>query len=97
MSYLQKNSLHFKNIANLSDKFKDLAIPSALNFKNMLPCGTNYKKINTINNTTLISDESFDNLFKNVNPNESFSSKSKKHKKTKKTRIGSKTSRKKLK
>ena len=97
MSYLENNSLHFKSITNLSDKFKDLAIPSALNFKNMSSYGTNYKKINTVNNMTLISDESFDNLLKNVNPNEFFSCKSKKHKKTKKTRIGSKISRKKLK
>ena len=31
MPYLENNSLSFRTITNLPDKFKDLAIPSALN------------------------------------------------------------------
>jgi len=98
MPYLENNSLSFRNITNLPDKFKDLAIPSALNFKNMLSGGSNYKKLNTINNSNIIDDESFDNLLKNVNPNESFSlkPKPKKHKRTKSLKVKSKTSRKKF-
>lgn len=98
MSYLEKNPLSFKSITNLSDKFKDLAIPSALNFKNMLSRGSNSKKLNTVNNGELIGDESFDNLLKYVNPNESFSlkTKPKKHKRTKSLKVKSKTTRKKL-
>lgn len=96
MPYLENNSLSFRSITNLPDKFKDLAIPSALNFKNMLSGRTNYKKLN---NGDIIGGESFDNLLKNVNPNESFSlkTKSKKHKKTKSLRHKTKTSRKKVK
>jgi hypothetical protein len=96
MSYLQQNLLSQKGITNLNDKFKDLAIPSALNFKNILFGGTKYKKSNS-NESNLISDESFDNLLKNVNPNASFSlkSKSKKSKRTKSFRNKSKITRKK--
>ena len=98
MSYLEQNLLSHKGISNLSDKFRDLAIPSALNFKNILSGGSNYKKLNIINNDELISDESFDNLLKNVNPNNSFLLKNKsKHKRTKSLRIKSKTTRKKIK
>ena len=98
MSYLEQNLLSHKDISNLSDKFRDLAIPSALNFKNILSGGSNYKKLNIINNDELISDESFDNLLKNVNPNNSFLLKNKsKHKRTKSLRIKSKTTRKKIK
>jgi len=98
MSYLENNSLSFRSITNLPDKFKDLAIPSALNFKNILSGGTNYKKLNTVNNSNLIGSEYFDNLLKNVNPNESFSlkKKSKKHKTTKRAKDKTKTSRKKV-
>ena len=97
MPYLEQNLLSQKGITNLSDKFKDLAIPSALNFKNILSGGTKYKKINS-SDSNLISDESFDNLLKNVNPNGSFSlkSKSKKAKRTKSFKVKSKTSRKKF-
>ena len=94
MSYLKQNLLSEKGITNLSDKFKDLAIPSALNFKNILFGGKKYIKNN--NESKLISDESFDNLLKNVNPNTSFSLKSKKkRKKTKSLKIKSKITRKK--
>ena len=98
MPYLENNSLSFRSITNLPDKFKDLAIPSALNFKNMLSGGSNYKKLNTLNNGDIICSESFENLLKNVNPNESFSlkTKAKKHKRTKSLKIKSKTSRKKF-
>ena len=98
MPYLENNSLSFRTIINLPDKFKDLAIPSALNFKNMLSGGSNYKKLNTVNNGNTIDGESFDNLLKNVNPNESFSlkTKPKKHKRTKSLKVKSKTSRKKF-
>ena len=97
MPYLEQNLLSQKGITNLSDKFKDLAIPSALNFKNILSGGTKYRKINS-SDSNLISDESFDNLLKNVNPNESFSlkTKPKKHKRTKSLKVKSKTSRKKF-
>lgn len=97
MPYLEQNLLSQKGITNLSDKFKDLAIPSALNFKNILSGGTKYKKINS-SDSNLISDESFDNLLKNVNPNESFSlkTKPKKHRQTKSLKVKSKTSRKKF-
>jgi len=97
MPYLEQNLLSQKNITNLSDKFKDLAIPSALNFKSILSGGTKYKKINS-SDSNVISDESFDNLLKNVNPNESFSlkNKSKKHRRTKSLKVKSKTSRKKF-
>lgn len=97
MPYLEQNLLSQKGITNLSDKFKDLAIPSALNFKNILSGGTKYKKTNSCD-TNLISDESFDNLLKNVNPNGCFSlkSKSKKAKRTKSFRIKSKITRKKF-
>lgn len=97
MPYLEQNLLSQKGITNLSDKFKDLAIPSALNFKNILSGGTKYKKINS-SDSNLISDESFDNLLKNVNPNESFSlkTKPKKHRRTKSLKVKSKTSRKKF-
>ena len=97
MPYLEQNLLSQKGITNLSDKFKDLAIPSALNFKNILSGGTKYKKINS-SDSNLISDESFDNLLKNVNPNESFSLKTKlkKHRRTKSLKVKSKTSRKKF-
>ena len=99
MAYLENNSISFKSITNLPDKFKDLAIPSALNFKNILSGGTNYKKFNTVNNGDIIGVESFDNLLKNLNPNESFSlkTKPKKHKTTKSLKVKSKTSRKKIK
>lgn len=100
MPYLENNSISFKNITNLPDKFKDLAIPSALNFKNILSGGSNYKKLNTVNNGDIIGAESFDNLLKNVNPNknDSFSlkTKPKKHKTTKSLKVKSKTSRKKF-
>lgn len=98
MSSLENISFPFKSITNLPDKFKDLAIPSALNFKNILSGGTNYKKLNTLNNGNIIDCESFDNLLKNVNPNESFSFRitSKKHKRTKSLRVKSKKSRKKV-
>lgn len=98
MSYLENNSLSFRSITNLPDKFKDLAIPSALNFKNMLSGGSNYKKLNTLNNGDIIGCESFDNLLKNVNPKQSFSlkTKSKKHKRSKSLRLKSKRSRKKF-
>ena len=98
MPYLENNSLSFRTITNLPDKFKDLAIPSALNFKNILSGGSNYKKLNTVNNGDIICGESFDNLLKNVNPNESFSlkTKSKKHKTTKSLRLKTKTSRKRV-
>jgi hypothetical protein len=98
MPYLEKNSLSFRTITNLPDKFKDLAIPSALNFKNILSGGSNYKKLNTVNNGDIIGGESFDILLKNVNPNESFSlkTKSKKYKRTKSLRLKTKTSRKKV-
>ena len=97
MPYLEENLLSQKGITNLSDKFIDLAIPSALNFKNILSGGTKYKKINS-SDSNLITDESFDNLLKNVNPNESFSlkTKSKKHKRSKSFKVKSKTSRKKF-
>jgi len=97
MPYLEKNLLSQKGITNQSDKFKDLAIPSALNFKNILSDGTKYKKINS-SDSNLISDESFDNLLKNVNPNESFSlkTKPKKHRQTKSLKVKTKTSRKKF-
>jgi len=97
MPYLEQNLLSQKGINNLSDKFKDLAIPSALNFKNILSGGTKYKKINS-SDSNLITDESFDNLLKNVNPNESFSlkTKPKKHRRTKSFKVKSKTSRKKF-
>jgi len=100
MPYLENNSISFKSITNLPDKFKDLAIPSALNFKNILSGGTNYKKLNTVNNGDIIDVDSFDNLLKNVNPNknDSFSlkTKPKKHKTTKSLKVKSKTSRKKF-
>lgn len=98
MPYLENNSLSFRTITNLPDNFKDLAIPSALNFKNILSGGSNYKKLNTVNNGDIIGGESFDNLLKNVNPNESFSlkTKSKKHKRTKSLRLKTKTSRKRV-
>jgi len=97
MPYLEQNLLSQKGITNLSDKFKDLAIPSALNFKNILSGGTKYKKINS-SDSNLISDETFDNLLKNINPNESFSlkTKPKKHRRTKSLKVKSKTSRKKF-
>tara|TARA_Y100000389_G_scaffold71076_1_gene67781 strand:+ start:15238 stop:15537 length:300 start_codon:yes stop_codon:yes gene_type:complete len=97
MPYLEQNLLSQKGIINLSDKFKDLAIPSALNFKSILSGGTKYKKIYS-SDSNLISNESFDNLLKNVNPNDSFSlkSKSKKGKGTKRLRVKSKISRKKF-
>ena len=97
MPYLEQKLLSQKGITNLSDKFKDLAIPSALNFKNILSGGTKYRKINS-SDSNLISDESFDNLLKNVNPNESFSlkTKPKKHRQTKNLKVKSKTSRKKF-
>lgn len=97
MSYLEQNLLSQKGITNLSDKFKDLAVPSALNFKNILSGGTKYRKINS-SDSNLISDESFDNLLKNVNPNDSFSlkTKPKKHRRTKSLKVKSKTSRKKF-
>lgn len=96
MLYLEQNLLSQKGITNLSDKFKDLAVPSGLNFKNILSGGTKYKKSNSIN-TNLISDESFDNLLKNVDPYGSFSlkTKSKKGKRTKSFRVKSKTTKKK--
>lgn len=89
-------SLSFKSITNLSDKFKDLAIPSALNFKNILSGGSKYIKSNNINNCNIITDECFDNLLKNVKPNETFSFKtrSKKNKRTKTLRVKTKTTRK---
>jgi hypothetical protein len=97
MPYLEQNLLSQKGITNLSDKFKDLAIPSALNFKNILSGGTKYKKTNS-HDSNLINDESFDNLLKNVNPNESFllKTKPKKHKRTKSLKVKSKISRKKF-
>ena len=52
MPYLENNSISFKSITNLPDKFKDLAIPSALNFKNILSGGTNYKKLVTSTGNT---------------------------------------------
>ncbi len=94
MPYLEQNLLSQKGITNLSDKFKDLAIPSALNFKNILSAGTKHiKRISSHSN--LISDESFDNLLKNVNPNDSVKSKLK-GKRTKSFRIKSKKTRKKF-
>ena len=97
MSYLEQNLLSHKDISNLSDKFRDLAIPSALNFKNILSGGRKYKK-SIRNDSNIISDESFDNLLKNVNPNECFSlkTKPKKHRRTKSFKVKSKTSRKKF-
>lgn len=97
MPYLEQNLLSQKGINILSDKFKDLAIPSALNFKNILSGGTKYKKINS-SDSNLITVESFDNLLKNVNPNESFSlkTKQKKYRRTKSLKVKSKTSRKKF-
>lgn len=100
MPCLENNSISFKSITNLPDNFKDLAIPSALNFKNILSGGSNYKKINTVNNGDIIDDESFDNILKNINPNENHSfslkTKPKKHKRTKSLKVKSKTSRKKF-
>lgn len=97
MPYLEQNLLSQKTITNLSDKFKDLAIPSALNFKNILSGGTKYKKSNN-SDSNLISDESFDNLLKIVDPNTSLlvKSKSKKDKRTKSFRTKSKITRKKI-
>jgi hypothetical protein len=97
MPYLEQNLLFQRDFSNLNDRFKDLTIPAALNFKNILSGGTKYIKSN-FSHTNLISDDSFNNLLKNVNPHSSLSleNKSKKGKKTKNFKIKSKTTRKKV-